>query len=80
MCKTLVVANSTRIIKLSLSTSAMANFKEYSFSAASKIASLTRILVYRAVTSKDIATPSYGQGKCFLNYSQFALRNNLCLT
>ena len=65
---TLVVANSARIIKVSLSTGGMANFPEYSFSAASKIASLTGTLVYRDVTSKEITTSSWSR-EMFLKLS-----------
>ena len=39
------MANSARIINVSLSTGGVANFPEYSFSAASKMASLTGTLV-----------------------------------
>ena len=53
---TLIVVNSARIIKVSLSTGGMANFPEYSFSAASKIASLIATLVYRDVMSKEITS------------------------
>ena len=66
--KTLVVANSARIIKVSLSESGMANFPECSFSASPKIASSTGTLVYRDVMLKNITTSSWSR-KIFLKLS-----------
>ena len=66
--KTLVVANSARIIEVSLSESGMANFPEYSFSASPKIASSTGTSVYRDVMLKNITTSSWSR-KIFLKLS-----------
>ena len=57
---TLAVANSKGIF---LSTGSMTNFPEYSFSSASKIASLTGTLVHRDVTLKEITTSSCSRKK-----------------
>ena len=54
-----MVANSAKIIKVSLSEGAIASFPEYSLSASPKIASSTGTLMYRDVMSQDISTSSW---------------------